>query len=347
MDKFDEFLESLKETKSNEKLSEGFKENLVKKMDEEYSKTRKDRFKDFVNKFKSNSLSFSQKFAIVFSLFIIISGVAFGKNIVDWAKEVFSNQDKSVDLAIENGYYQNIDMDYIYHDGVGIKVDYLYCDEASLYIIVFNIKTKEEYDEIYFDKIELNGNDKKIYDINSKEVFYNRDIRRVTKHETLLFTKFHTLNTDFMNIDFLDIIINNIVLEKSNNQILINDTWRFNINIDKHVNIQENEYLIHSEDFIDKYDIKFKNYNLYVMLKFKDIEINQYDLNIESIYVEDEYGKRYNCRNMSFINDKELKLIISIDDNTKKNLKLVINYINNSNKRENIILYLSEDLASV
>ena len=27
MDKFDEFLESLKETKSNEKLSEGFKEN--------------------------------------------------------------------------------------------------------------------------------------------------------------------------------------------------------------------------------------------------------------------------------------------------------------------------------
>ena len=191
MDKFDEELEKIKSHKSSEKLSEEFKDNLVKKMDEEYSKNKNDKLKDFSNDFKKKSLSFSQRFAIVFSLFIIISGVAFGKNIVDWAREVFSNQDKSIELAIENGYYQNIDMDYIYHDGVGIKVDYVCSDESCIYL-AFNIKTEEEYNDLYLEGIELkNENDEIIYNKDSDECIIETQIKRITKYNNIVLTKFY------------------------------------------------------------------------------------------------------------------------------------------------------------
>lgn len=232
MDKFDEFLESLKETKSNEKLSEGFKENLVKKMDEEYSKTRKDRFKDFVNKFKSNSLSFSQKFAIVFSLFIIISGVAFGKNIVDWAKEVFSNQDKSVDLAIENGYYQNIDMDYIYHDGVGIKVDYLYNDESCIYI-AFNVKTEEQYDEVLIERIELKDqNNNIIFNSRADNIQVETQFKRISKNNNIILNKFYKTENRINDFDILNVIISKIVLVYDDSEKVIEKNWKYSIEMD-------------------------------------------------------------------------------------------------------------------
>lgn len=341
MDKFDEFLESLKETKSNERLSESFKENLVKKMDEEYSKTRKDRFKDFVNKFKSNSLSFSQKFAIVFSLFIIISGVAFGKNIVDWAKEVFSNQDKSVDLAIENGYYQNIDMDYIYHDGVGIKVDYLYCDESCIYI-AFNVKTEGQYDNIYLENIELkNENDELIYDYNnSNKVFSSIKIIRVTKYEKILFAKYNTLNNNFDNINSIRVDISNLELEKNNVQKKVDANWKFYLEVQKFLKTEEINYSINSDDMIKDYLIKKKNNTINVNLIFNNIKLDEFEMNRDNIYLEDESGNIYNCKELSLLKEKELELNFSINSNNDiDNLKLIINYKNNRGE-ERIVLYL-------
>ena len=342
MDKFDEELEKIKSHKSSEKLSEEFKDNLVKKMDEEYSKNKNDKFKDFSNDFKKKSLSFSQRFAIVFSLFIIISGVAFGKNIVDWAREVFSNQDKSIELAIENGYYQNIDMDYIYHDGVGIKVDYVYSDESCIYL-AFNIKTEEEYNDLYLEGIELkNENDEIIYNKDSDECIIETQLKRITKYNNIVLTKFYN-EGEFIDLKKLKINILNIALEKDMIQKAIEKQWIFEIDINDRIKTNEIKYAINSKNIIDNYNINLKNYRLKVDLIFKDLELNSTVLKRENIIIEDEEGNKYYCNDLYYLKEKELKVSFPLDTNKNvESLKLTLKFINNE-KQEQIVLYLKNE----
>ena len=229
--------------KIEEHLSDEFKNNLVKMMTEEFEKDGKESIKEDskTNKlkrlfYKNNKnyknrggYSFPKRLAILFTVFIIVSGVTFGKNFTNLVAKIFSNQDKSVDLAIENGYYQNIEMDYIFHDGVGIKVDYVYADESCIYI-AFNVQTEDEFDEIYIEKIEIEDELRnKIFSniLENEEGYYNIQTKRINKHNCYTIFKFYYNKI----IDFKKMYINidEIQLLNDNEIRVINEKWTFKL----------------------------------------------------------------------------------------------------------------------
>lgn len=187
MQKYDEeeFLRDAEEMKnkvSKIKLSEEFKAQLQEKMDLEFEKETVNSNLESDNKIKLklNNLFFIPKFAVALCLIVLVSGcITFADEIESFVSQIFSNTDRELEMAIENGNYRELDMDYIESDGVAIKVDYIIEDEDSLYI-AFNVKTEEEYKEIILNNyLLMNQNNEIIYDnvnINEKNIdmsFFN------------------------------------------------------------------------------------------------------------------------------------------------------------------------------
>ena len=125
--------------------------------------------------------------AYLFSIIIISTGVVFANEIVNFVKFLFVNTTNSIDKAIENGYAQQINMDYIYDNNIGIKIDNLIIDDTNIDIsIVYKINdTPIELIELYEYEIrdqnnnliyELNLNNKEVAD-GSHLIKYNDSVK--------------------------------------------------------------------------------------------------------------------------------------------------------------------------
>lgn len=175
MEKFDKDLEEIKTELNNIKLSEDFKNNLKIKMEEELNKPDA--------KEKARNFLFPRKLVATFACFFLLvtSCAVFADEIESFVASIFSNTDRRIEKAIANGNYKEIDMEYVEHDGIGIKVDYVISDDDSFYI-AFNILTEEEFDDMFFENIEVK-NDKEIIhkiDVNSN-VIINSNTRTFNK----------------------------------------------------------------------------------------------------------------------------------------------------------------------
>ena len=337
--------------KIEEHLSDDFKNNLVKMMTEEYEKDEKESIKEDskTNKlkrlfYKNNnnyknrrSYSFPKRLAILFTLFIIVSGVTFGKNFTSLVAKIFSNQDKSVDLSIENGYYQNIDMDYIFHDGVGIKVDYVYADESCIYI-AFNVESEEEFKWIYLQDMTItNENSEVIYSLAQKRVSYQAALKRISKNNTIILAKFYSINQDFIDYSKLNIDILQVVLVKDDdNEKSIFNKWYYELAVEKAKTDTEILYAVNSENMIKNYNIKQKNNILSIDIIFNDSLIDKLDINRNNIYIEDDEGNFYYFNDYYIFNNNNIKMNFPIKISNSKKLKFVFR----NNEEKTLIFYL-------
>lgn len=82
---------------------------------------------------------------------------------------------ESMNTAIENGYIQNVDMEYVYDKGVGVKIDYIVMSDNNLNIL-FDMK----YDNKKINNEFLELKDLIIYDEN-KNILFCYDITTIKK----------------------------------------------------------------------------------------------------------------------------------------------------------------------
>ena len=73
-------------------------------------------------KFQNNLKKLSRVAVIFITVGILTTGVVFAKDIVNFVTSLFTNSTPAIDTAVENGYVQNIDMDYVYSNDIGVKV---------------------------------------------------------------------------------------------------------------------------------------------------------------------------------------------------------------------------------
>lgn len=88
----------------------------------------------------------------IFSVFILTTGIVFAKDVIEIISSLFINSTDSIDTAVENGYVQNVDMDFVYNNDIGIKVNYVLIDNSSLDISYVYKYDNQQY---FIDNIEL------------------------------------------------------------------------------------------------------------------------------------------------------------------------------------------------
>ncbi len=192
---------------------------------------------------------------------VLTTGVVFGKDIEHYIKKIFNNSTEAIDIAVENGYIQNENMDYIYDKDIGIRVDNLVLDELNL-DISFNFETKKENVKSVRlnDFIITNDNDKVVYRSEFKSVetpeelplynsvnWSNQPIKLTdnTFKDSILFG-LRPEREDFKELYF---DINSLqVTYNDDTREIIDGNWKFDITINDEMRKSQNTIYTMAED---------------------------------------------------------------------------------------------------
>lgn len=196
---------------------------------------------------------------------ILFSGIVYAKDIENYFKRIFTNSTEAIDKAVENGYIQEENMNYVYDKDIGVKVDNLVLDELNL-AISFNFETKKENIK------SIRFNDFTITNDNNKVVFRSEFKYAETLDELPIYNSVNWGNKPMKLTDttFLDSILLGLRPEKEDfkelyfdvksvqltytddTQEIIEGTWKFDVVISDEMRksttviynmIEDNEYI--------------------------------------------------------------------------------------------------------
>ena len=212
----DEF-EELKNKNQEIKLDEDFKANLKIKLDEEIS-----RQEEKLNRKPNINLLPRKLIPVTACLFVLLATCCtFADEIESLVKGVFSNIDTTVEEAISKGNYQKIDMEYVEHDGISIKVDYIIQEDNNTYI-AFNVMCDSELDKIYLTEFKL---------INTKNILYHSDKldffeidKKFSNNNKIVVYKFVNCNDNIKQI-----IVEKVCIENKNKKETFDNKWSIEI----------------------------------------------------------------------------------------------------------------------
>ena len=303
------------------------------KPSDEFVQSLKDNLAQKVTQEKKQRKSYFTKVAMIFFTITLISSGAFAKDIGNWLSQLFANTDETMQVAYDNGYVQNVDMDYVENDGIAIKVNSLLIDDNKMNV-VFDVRGEIDGD-LTINELILSGKNRiDEYSIKNLRVLnssYKREMKSIDKNNHILILEIENINYKLNTLENIEISINGIyIMSKDNNVKYIDNKWECFINLDEDnfnrklsdtsLSIKENEYL-------EKYEINQSVTSTNIKLCFKD------DLNLDplkdrkNIIIEDSNGNEIFCREFSRIENDKLKLnipITSSDDVKMFTIKLML-----------------------
>ena len=267
-------------------------------------------FKD-KHKEKSTTIIMLKRVAVfILCIGIVTATTVYAKDIINFITSIFTNSTPGIDKAVDNGYVQNVDMDFIMYNDVGIKVDYILMDENSLDIsfvykyyedtaIVKNIKPtefsiKDEQENIICHISEDSiGNANiigdNIYSSSEQQLLDNSTIR-----DSLLVT-----SKNFPASQTLYVEISKIALTLGETIKYIDGNWNFSINIDDKL-VKRNSYEYSSTDnsYIESVKTSLNTTSLSIELHLNTLfdEATLYTRN--AITLTDENNKTYRPNQM-------------------------------------------------
>lgn len=323
MENFDKAIEEIKARRNAETLSDEAKKRIVKALDEAAEKK-------FAEKKRVKfDYSFSQKVAAIFICCFILSSCAFAGDIGDFITKVFSNQDKNIEFAVENGYVQNIEMDYVESNGIGLKADYFYLDDYYMYI-AFEVKADREFDEILLNEFEIKDeNDNVIYSNNQTDyyIFSHFETKKLTNTNGILLIKLAKIENEFFSYNNLKIQIQKLEIKKEDKFEPIYGSWNIEVLVeDNNIKSEKEKYYLTSEQLVKKSKIELKNNNLKIELEFCEGYIKDFSITKNNVYLEDNLGNTYELSDATIHYEDKLKVLFTINKNFDiDNLKLKIN----------------------
>lgn len=295
-------------------------------------------FKD-KHKEKSTTIMMLKRVAVfILCIGIVTATTVYAKDIINFITSIFTNSTPGIDKAVDNGYVQNVDMDFITYNDVGVKVDYLLMDDHNLdisfvykyYGKVINLKNmkyasltiKDEENNILCFISEDTTNTNVLatsVDSTSEQQF----IDSTTIRDSLLVN-----SKEFPRCQTLFLEISKMTLELDEEIKNINGNWNFSINIDDKL-VTRNSYEYSSTDnpYIDNVKTSITATSLSIDLQLNTLfdETTLYTRN--AITLKDENNNTYRPTKMlsKNINSSEpysstitLLYPISIYDNINK-----------------------------
>ena len=264
---------------------------------------------------------------LVISLSAITASTVFAKDIINFFTSIFTNSNEGVDTAVENGYVQNVDMDFIEDNNLGVKVDYVLMDDHNLNISFvykymgndveqitglnyMDITIKDEKENVLclLSQSELIDTNLTAFEYSAKFANNQQIIDNNTIRSSLLIT-----SESLPKSEILYISINNVSLKTENGITNIDGNWNFSINLaDKFVYRTSYKYNSSESKYINNVSTLLTDTSLSITLEL-NVSFNKniiYSHN--SIVLKDIDGKEYFCTKKSTKNTSESSSTITI-----------------------------------
>ncbi|MBR0350644.1 MAG: DUF4179 domain-containing protein [Clostridia bacterium] len=131
---------------------------------------------------KNKKRNISKGIGIAACLVVATTGIVFAKDIGNFFNNIFGgNSSDGVQTAVDNGYIENVEPQYINADGIEISVDSFLIDDYNL-DMNFKIKLDNKYD--IKNMANLQPYDMKIVDENNEIVFLTREQEKIMYEES-------------------------------------------------------------------------------------------------------------------------------------------------------------------
>lgn len=231
-------------------------------------------------------LPMRKDFSIIYQIITIITSLIFLGTSVAYAKNPYNsltfwfNTEDVVSKAIENGYNQNIDMNYIYSNNVGIKADLLLISDTVLSIDFKYNYNLEKVAEILINEMTIeNENNDILYSYKSEkeedlEIFTEK-VKRAYSYPNENEENIQFFSSDFAEANSLNIKITSIKVKKDNEYKIVNGNWNLNVDLNSNMIERNKEYYYATyEDYQDS-----KQYSKYI--KQVDAELNETTMKIK------------------------------------------------------------------
>ena len=271
-----------------------------------------------------NKYNLLKRIAIfIIGLSIAVSSTIYANDIFNIISRFFNNSNRGIDTAIDNGYIQNINMDFFTCNGIGIKSDYILMDKPSELII------KNEKNDIlcYISELDHNINSNAFIITSIAEPIH---LDNFTIRDSLLVT-----SKKFPNTETLYIEISKILVETQNEKKYIYGNWNFSINLSDKIYYTPNEFVnnitLSQEASSLKITLELNTlFNENILYSYNLIPLKDENNNIyNSSYMYSKNNVDENTSTLTLIypiskydNIKQLFLDIKID--YEKNLKIDI-----------------------
>lgn len=302
-----------------------------------------EKFKNFRKTVQRQSMRILQSATVLICIFGITYFVH-ATSFLDYLMNVFNLSDinfdnKGIEDAIENGELQNINMDYIKQNGVGIKISYVLMNDLSLYI-VFDIETdfslyEKDVNNVTFGDINItNEKGNFIYQQDIKDNF--KGYKAIVQDEHHMKNVFFIIAKEIPKCKELNIYANKIRFYKKGEKNLNLNEFNEEFNLEYNIKLDNsvNNKMDMSYNIVDK---KIQNNNIKIRKAICDetglnllIEANDIDFKViekgilkkdeaSIYYIENlEQGKKLFVVNMYEEKDKQ-KINIEIEYNGKTN----------------------------
>lgn len=248
----------------------------------------------------------------IIGLSTITSGFVFAKDLKHLAEKlienIFGNYNNGISSAVENGYIENIDMQYIDSNDLKIKIDQIILDDYNLGII-FNIESKEKMNTD--DLFDINLKNLLITDENNNVLFAEYE----NQDDFIKYCEENNLDKGTYNIGYANSPANGKILNKDENNIIYSlyttsekfpKSQKLNIKFDK-------IYLLNNKVFDEENNIPIDNHYATIT--------GNWDINID---LEEIKNNRKTIEyTVSKINDKHTDVLKASLSMTNMRLELI------------------------
>lgn len=239
-----------------------------------------EKLKHFKERISKRFIKVSQ-LAVALFCTLCVTYFVHATSFVDYLLDVFNLNDtdinnSGIEQALQNGNLQNVYMDYIRENGVGVKISYVLMNDLNLYL-VFDIETDFSLNEV--DVSKLNFHDLAITN-ESNEIIYQQDMNNNFKgNKVVVQDEYHLKNVVFMMSDEIP-ESNELKVEFSNIIFYKNIS-------EEQKNLEMNEYIVNLNftHFIKMEDIESE----VITYEVKEKEIQNTNIEIKKV-IFDETG---------------------------------------------------------
>lgn len=258
---------------------------------------------------------------------------------INYIVSLFTNSTPGIDSATQNGFVHNIDMDFVYDNNIGIKVDNVVMSTNTLDIsFVYDCPDYNDISKINIYEYSITDESENlIAKVSEQDIDKSSKTFEITDYEYSEYSYennnyYNSLllkSNDFTNIEILNLSITTILINSDDKNYYINGNWNFEINLNDELgseltsltNSNVSEYVKSIESYLnettfivdleltEKLD-KSIGYDLNnIVLIDQENNVYYYDtfkFSENKIHLEFYYGK-YNL-------DGKLKLQIKIPD---------------------------------
>lgn len=307
-----------------------------------------DKIKFIKEKLSRSFLKVSQLAVVLFSC-LCVTYFVHATSIVDYLAGFFnlSNiniNNSGIEQALEKGELQNVYMDYIRAEGVGVKVSYVLMNDLNLYL-VFDIETdfslkERDVNNVNFQRLVItNENGETIYNQYMNDNFKGNKVIVQDEHhmKNLIFMiSDGNVESNILNVEFTDVIFyKNTTEEKESDRLNeISTKMNFNHNIElQNENVENKIYDIRVKKE-ENPNIKISNaiFDYTGLSVLLTVDNSSFDIDIKNILGGKTISYYYIKRNE---NIKERKYVVNILDLKEKDkIKLEIKSNNKTNEYE-------------